>query len=144
MGCAGYSEIQDKLRTEISEIPTNTPSHEEFTTLPYLDAIARETLRAYPPIPAIARVAGEDCVVHLSEPRIDVNGKKHGEILCMERSYTPLPGDILTCSRIRGVPKNAYIYVLLIHLSKDAQVWGADAHEFRPERWSEGKLPEAC
>ena len=43
---------------------------------------------------------------------------------------------------MRSVPKNTYIYVPLIYLSKDAQVWGADANEFRPERWLEGKLPE--
>ena len=79
-----HPEIQEKLRAEISEIPTDTPSHEELTTLPYLDAIVRETLRAYPPIPAVARVAREDSVVPLSEPLIDVNGKKHDGILCVE------------------------------------------------------------
>jgi len=79
-----HPEIQDKLRAELSEIPTDTPSHEELTTLPYLDAVVRETLRAYPPIPAIARVAREDSVLPLSEPLIDAHGKKHGEILCVK------------------------------------------------------------
>jgi hypothetical protein len=51
-----------------------------------------------------------------------------------------LPGDILTGSKMRSVPKNTYIYVPPIYLSEDAQVWGADAHEFRRERWLEGKL----
>ena len=41
---------------------------DELTTLPYLDAVVRETLRLFPPAPATTRVAAQDVELPLSVP----------------------------------------------------------------------------
>ena len=52
-----HPEVQDKLRQEVLEA-TRTGldlSYDDLHTLPYLDAVCRETLRVYPPIPFVFR-----------------------------------------------------------------------------------------
>lgn len=53
---------------------------EELHSLTYLDAVVRETLRVYPPIPGVARVADKDDIIPLSKPWVDLNGKVHSEL----------------------------------------------------------------
>ena len=68
--------------------------------LPYHVAVARETLRLYPPVPFVGRTALSAC---------DVLG-------------TPAPGGAVACF-------SPYA------LGRDPGRWGADADEFKPERW---------
>lgn len=84
-GMCKHPEVQDKLRAEVSEVLTDTPTYENLVALPYLDAIVRETLRVYSPILGTVRVASEDSMIPLSEALVDVNGRKHGEILYVDR-----------------------------------------------------------
>lgn len=72
--------IQDKLREELNGAP-DAPSFDELTSLPYLDAVIRETLRVFAVVPGMHRVAEEDSVIPLSEPFIDATGKKHEQLL---------------------------------------------------------------
>lgn len=72
--------IQDRLRDEVKSV-AEMPTYDELNSLPYLDAIIRETLRFYTPVPGTHRIATEDRVVPLSEPWVDVNGKKHERLL---------------------------------------------------------------
>ena len=69
-------------------------------TLPYHVAVARETLRLYPPVPFVGRTALTAC---------DVLG-------------TPAPEGAVACF-------SPYA------LGRDVERWGADADEFKPERW---------
>ncbi|OBZ66502.1 hypothetical protein A0H81_13684 [Grifola frondosa] len=57
-------EVQRKLREELFTISTDTPSMDELMSLPYLDAVIRETLRVHAPVPATMRVAtkDDDCI----------------------------------------------------------------------------------
>ena len=68
--------------------------------LPYHVAVARETLRLYPPVPFVGRTALSAC---------DVLG-------------TPAPEGAVACF-------SPYA------LGRDPGRWGADADEFRPDRW---------
>ena len=69
-------------------------------TLPYHVAVARETLRLFPPVPFVGRTALTKC---------DVLG-------------TPAPEGAVACF-------SPYA------LGRDVERWGADADEFKPERW---------
>ena len=69
-------------------------------TLPYNVAVARETLRLFPPVPFVGRTALTKC---------DVLG-------------TPAPEGAVACF-------SPYA------LGRDVERWGADADEFKPERW---------
>ena len=57
---AKHPEVQSKLREEVSAARKENGGldfdYDTLMGLPYLDAICRETVRAFPPIPIIARV----------------------------------------------------------------------------------------
>lgn len=54
---------------------------DELNSLPYLDAVVREALRLYAPVPATMRAAAKDDIVPLSAPYTDKEGKKHDSIM---------------------------------------------------------------
>lgn len=71
---------QATLRSELFSLQTPYPSMEELNSLPYLDAVVRETLRYYTPVPNTARVANRDDVIPLSKPFVDRHGVVRREL----------------------------------------------------------------
>lgn len=69
-----YPEFQRRLRAELLAVPTDTPSMDTLSSLPYLDAIVRETMRLHAAVPSTIRVADRDDVIPLSEPFVDTRG----------------------------------------------------------------------
>ncbi|EIM81184.1 cytochrome P450 [Stereum hirsutum FP-91666 SS1] len=115
LGLSSNLASQARLRSELFSVQTPSPSMEELNSLPYLDAVVRETLRYYSPVPHTVRVANRDDVIPLSEPWVD----KHGVV---RKELRMIKGDTIV------------IPFIAIHFSK--KIWGPDAHEFKPERWS--------
>ncbi|KAF9232616.1 cytochrome P450 [Melanogaster broomeanus] len=113
-------DIQTKLREELISVDTETPSMEDLMALPYLDAVVRETLRLYTPFPNIVRVAMKDDVIPLEQPFTDKSGVLHHGI------------------RIR---KGDLVLIPILAMNTSEELWGDDAHEFKPERWD--NIPEA-
>ncbi|KAF8177631.1 cytochrome P450 [Pholiota molesta] len=113
-------DSQDKLRAELTSVSTDNPTMDELNSLPYLDAVVRETLRVHAPVPTTMRVAKRDDVVPLSEPYTDKKGRKHHTITIKEGQIVMIP-------------------ILAINRAK--HLWGEDALEFKPERWQ--NIPEA-
>ncbi|KIY48883.1 cytochrome P450 [Fistulina hepatica ATCC 64428] len=113
-------EIQARLRAEVRAMTTARPTMEELNALPYLDRVVRETLRMYPPVPAVERIATRDDVVPLSHPIIDSAGVRHYEL---------------------KIPCGTYFTVPILAVNRDPDIWGSDAGEFRPDRWD--AVPEA-
>ncbi|KAJ6529116.1 cytochrome P450 [Mycena vulgaris] len=114
-----YPGVQDKLRAEILAAPEHL-DHDALVALPYLDAVIHESLRLYPPVaPALFREAFKDTVLPLNTPIISVDG-------------TPM--------HALNVPKGTSIYVAVRAANTNKQIWGADAGEFRPERWANGRV----
>ncbi|KAI3607142.1 cytochrome p 450 [Moniliophthora roreri] len=112
---ATHPDIQRKLREEIDEaFQDGDASYEKLVSLPYLDAISRETLRMYPPFSRIIRVAKHDVVLPLSTPVIGVDGFPINEI---------------------AVPKNTEIHCSVTNGNRNPDVWGPDGAEWKPERW---------
>jgi cytochrome P450 len=58
----------------------DTPSMDELNSLPYLDAVVRESLRLHPPVPRGVRVAVRDDVLPVSELYLDKYGVSHTSI----------------------------------------------------------------
>ncbi|KAI0768802.1 cytochrome P450 [Trametes elegans] len=111
---------QKKLRDELLSLQTDTPTMEQLSALPYLDCVVRETLRLYAPVTMLIREARKDDVIPVTEPFTDKYGKVQHEIRVAKGDRVVIP-------------------ILAVNRSKD--LWGEDAHEFRPERWE--AVPEA-
>ncbi|KAJ7235227.1 cytochrome P450 [Mycena rebaudengoi] len=105
---------QKRLRDELLTVSTDNPSMDELNALPYLDCVVRETLRLYAPVPLTGRVAMRDDLIPLSTPYTDVNGTVHESLRIL---------------------KGQEIWFPILELNRDAEIWGPDALEFKPERW---------
>jgi len=114
-------DVQQKLREELLQISTESPSMEDLMSLPYLDAVVREALRLHSPVSNLIKVAMKDDLVPLDTPFTDKNGNTQ---------YT-----------IR-VSKGDSIYIPVRAINRSKAVWGEDASEFKPERWE--SIPEAA
>ncbi|KAH7874006.1 cytochrome P450 [Lentinula edodes] len=118
-----HPDVQDRLRRELLEIKRQKNgqdlSYDELNSLPYLDAICRETLRLYSPASSIVRVARQDAVIHLHKPIHDSNGIEMHEV---------------------AVPRGTTIFVSIFNANRNPDLW--DAGEWRPERWL-APLPES-
>ncbi|KAJ7855475.1 cytochrome P450 [Mycena olivaceomarginata] len=113
-----YPSVQERLRAEIVAAAEQL-NHDALVALPYLDAVLREILRLYPPVsPGMFREARAETVVPLSNPIIGVDGKVYHTLT---------------------VPKGTGIYIAITAANHSTRIWGEDALEFRPERWTGGK-----
>ncbi|KAF7328728.1 hypothetical protein MVEN_02501400 [Mycena venus] len=110
---------QTKLREELLTVSTDNPTMDELNSLPYLESVIRETMRIYAPISFRHRMAMQEDVLPLSKPYVDQHG----------RSYDSLV-----------IPKGQIIYIPILAIHMDEEIWGPDAREWKPERWE--KIPD--
>ncbi|KAF5316966.1 hypothetical protein D9611_003971 [Ephemerocybe angulata] len=117
-----HPEVQRRLRGELLEARIKRggedPSFEELMTLPYLDAVCKEVLRLYAPVPFLLRRVRTDMIMPLHTP--------------IQTSFDPK-------QRLNEifVPKDTTIIMSLIGCNRNVDVWGEDAAEWKPERWLE-------
>ena len=83
--------------------------------LPYLDAVCRETLRVFPPVPQLIRTCRKDTVLPLAWPITAVDGKTQ---------ITEIP-----------IKKNTGLVLSIVGTNHSEKIWGPDAAEWKPERW---------
>ncbi|KAF8839261.1 cytochrome P450 [Paxillus ammoniavirescens] len=113
-------EVQTKLRKELFSIETETPSMDDLVALPYLDSVVRETMRVHAPVPSTVRMAMKDDLLPLEKPFTDKHGVVHDGI---------------------RISKGDPVFIPILAINRSEELWGPDAHEFKPERWD--NLPEA-
>ncbi|KAJ3980614.1 cytochrome P450 [Lentinula detonsa] len=117
-------EIQRKLRDELLQVQTESPTMDTLNSLPYLDAVVRETLRVHSPVTGTFRVAMKDDFIPLSVPYTDRKGEVHNEI---------------------QVHKGDSISIPVLAINRSKSLWGEDAREFKPERWmTPGGIPSTA
>ncbi|KAI8976691.1 cytochrome P450 [Trametes punicea] len=115
-------DLQDKVRHELLEargggyIP-----YDQLLSLPYLDAVCKETLRMFPPTPIVMRQAFQDTMLPLSTPMRGSNGSMLDSVF---------------------IPKGTNIVVGVRACNRNKALWGYDADEWKPERWLK-PLPKA-
>ncbi|KAJ7667038.1 cytochrome P450 [Mycena rosella] len=113
-----YPAVQEKLRAEILA-SSERLDYSALEALPYLDAVVHEILRLYPPAtPGMFRETCEDTVLPLSTPIVGVDG-------------TPM--------KTIAIPKGTTIYIAIAAVNHSKEIWGEDALEFKPERWTHGR-----
>ncbi|THH08672.1 hypothetical protein EW145_g2548 [Phellinidium pouzarii] len=109
---------QEKLRSEIVTsgiVDRDQVVYDELMALPYLDAVCRETLRVHPPVNFMARTAQKDVILPLGIPCKSEDG-------------------LSTVDHLR-IRKGQNIIVAFGSTNRLKEVWGADANEWKPERW---------
>ncbi|KIK57049.1 hypothetical protein GYMLUDRAFT_46670 [Collybiopsis luxurians FD-317 M1] len=113
-----HPQAQHRLRNELIEAKLQNGgqdlSYDELLSLPYLDAVCRETLRLYSPASTVTRIARQDAVIPLSKPLTGLDGTEMNEI---------------------AVPKGTTIVVSILNSNRNPDLWGKDADEWKPERW---------
>ncbi|KAI0048972.1 cytochrome P450 [Auriscalpium vulgare] len=107
-------DVQERLRDELSAVPEAELGYDQLVNLPYLDAVCRETLRLYPPVPIITRT----CRSHFSLPLSVPITTTYGELL----------SSII-------IPKDTDVDINILGINRDPTIWGSDASEWKPERW---------
>ncbi|KAG8779856.1 hypothetical protein FRC15_009878 [Serendipita sp. 397] len=120
-----HPEVQERLREELCTVQTYSPSQvcgddeilalfESIDSLPYLDAVIKESLRLSPSIHSTIRVAMVDDEIPLSESMVMRDGK---------------------VENVLRVKQGQWIHLPLEAVNIDKTIWGDDAWEFKPERW---------
>ena len=71
---ATHPEILKKLRDELLEVPTDTPTLDQLNACTYLDQVTREVLRFHTVVTHITREATQDDVIPLDKPALDRHG----------------------------------------------------------------------
>ncbi|KIM79200.1 hypothetical protein PILCRDRAFT_10611 [Piloderma croceum F 1598] len=99
------------------------PTYDQLTNdLPYLDAVVHEVLRLHAPLWQTNRVAAEDDIIPLSVPIQTADDK--------------------TVDRV-SIAAGQAITVPIRTVNRSISIWGADAKEFKPQRWlEEGGIQE--
>ncbi|KAJ7116228.1 cytochrome P450 [Mycena crocata] len=116
-----HPAVQSKLRAELLTVETDNPTMDELNALPYLDSVVRETMRVHSPAVHTQRCAVQDDVLPLAKPYIDQEGKAHHSL---------------------PIRKGQLMYIPILAVNTDTEIWGEDAREFKPERWQ--KIPEGA
>ncbi|KAH6909122.1 cytochrome P450 [Coprinopsis sp. MPI-PUGE-AT-0042] len=113
---AKHQDAQDRLRKEIrtAKKEYGQLNYDQLVALPYLDAVCRETLRLYPPVPIVTRTALEDARVPLFKPIRGTDGKDVQDLV---------------------IPEGTQMFLSIQGCNRSRELWGPDALEWKPERW---------
>ncbi|KAK0521404.1 hypothetical protein OC835_006896 [Tilletia horrida] len=109
--------IQQRLRDELRHADGWESDATILDSLPYLEAVVRETLRQNPPIRRMSREATGNDIIPLSRPITLRDGSKTNQI---------------------RVSKGQNIEFPVFYMNTCEELWGLDGKDFKPERW----LPE--
>ncbi|EEB96393.1 hypothetical protein MPER_04481 [Moniliophthora perniciosa FA553] len=120
---ARHAADQERLIKEIHQVREQKGSNSDLTasdydSMPFLNAIVKETLRLHPIATRLVREASEDDVIPLEYPIPSASGDMISEI---------------------PVVKGQRIMTSVIGYNYLTQVWGEDADEWNPERHLDAK-----
>ncbi|KIR63999.1 cytochrome P450 [Cryptococcus bacillisporus CA1873] len=108
-----HPECQKRLREEVLAVADDRPSLETLNSLPYMDAVIRETLRLNAPAPGTLREAKQDAVIPLSMPVIGRDGKQINSV---------------------RINKGTVVFIPILTVNTSPAIWGPDARIFNPNR----------
>ncbi|TEB32645.1 cytochrome P450 [Coprinellus micaceus] len=113
-----HPDAQEGLRREVistaAKYRDGDIPYDELVSLPFLDAVIRETWRVYTPLPLIVKQVNQDTELPLSRSYPATNGALMTEIF---------------------VPRGTMFVLSLNACNRDYAIWGDDARVWKPERW---------
>ncbi|KAF8130331.1 cytochrome P450 [Boletus edulis] len=119
-------KMQSMLRDEIRRTEAITRERgsphltvTDLEAMPYLNAVLKEGLRFHPIGTSSMRMARDDDILPLSKPVLGVSGEMIHEV---------------------RVSKGTEIMISITAYNRDKDLWGEDAHEFKPDRWLDGTM----
>lgn len=115
-----HPEVQDKLRNEVAEAVSEGGrlEYDAVMSLPWLDAVLKETMRLYPPVPFVRRTTLKEQAVPLADT-------------------SNLPAQIKDAGSVT-IPAGTIFFTSIAGANRLESVWGGDAREWKPERWLQG------
>ncbi|KAK1141876.1 hypothetical protein N8T08_008389 [Aspergillus melleus] len=128
-----HPEVWTKLDAEIGELNGKPPTYEELKKLTYLRYVMNETLRVHPVAPINSRVAVRDTILPVG------GGPDHKSPIFIPKGQKyVIPTPFLMFLRVTDslVNKTRISFPTYV-LHRRSDIYGPDAHEFRPERWGE-------
>jgi cytochrome P450 len=111
-------DVWAKLKEEANQLNGEKPTYDQLNTMNYLRYCIDESLRLHPPVPMNNREATRDTVL----PR---GGGPYGTSLIL-------------------VPAGSIVGWYCYSMHRRADIFGDDAEEFRPERWTSLRPGWAC
>lgn len=111
------------------------PTFDELMhSLPYLDGVVHETLRLRPPVVDHWREVRKafPCLYCLGLRADSINQAAVDDVLPLSKPIRTRSGE--TVDRIH-IAKGTLVTVNIEYLQRGPTLWGADADEFKPERW---------
>ncbi|KAI9439892.1 cytochrome P450 [Lactarius indigo] len=132
-----HPDVQDRLREELKEAREDNDSeeltHDQLVSLPFLEAVCRETLRLYAPVPGVTRTYALHHSRLMALPSYSPIGSTQSDVVLPLSAPIQYVDDRKVHEIV--VPKNTNVFVQIYHLNRDPSIWGADAAEWKPERW---------
>ncbi|KAG2153235.1 cytochrome P450 [Suillus clintonianus] len=128
---AQHPRAQARLRSEVADamkssrhleedgIPSAELPFDVLMNLPFLDGVVKETLRLYPSLPLMIRTATKATTLPLHFPA---------------RSRSGADTSVVT------IPQGTHIIISILAANRHQEIWGADANDWRPERWLSSPL----
>ncbi len=132
---AGSMTVQEKLRAELLEATQNGSidvAYDDLMKLPYLDAVIRETLRAYSPAPLTSRTFVSYEFFHTSRIAHHILSAAKDHVIPLSSPVRGRDGSLL--SEI-VVPKGTLVILHIQASNTNKGLWGDDALAWKPERW---------
>ncbi|KAK0199521.1 cytochrome P450 [Desarmillaria ectypa] len=118
-------DIQDKIRDDLQTAlqskldgESERLEYDEISELPWLDAVIKETLRLYPPVPFVRRTAIKE----------------------QSLMYSPNVHDLESSASVT-VPAGTTLFVGIAGANRLESIWGPDAKSWKPERWIGEQAP---
>ncbi|KAG7444714.1 cytochrome P450 [Guyanagaster necrorhizus] len=110
---------QDRIRAEIAQVRSRYQTKGELTSadydsMPFMNAVIKETLRFHPIVPTLFRVAACDDIIPLADPVTTSTGVKLTEI---------------------HVEKGQLVEIGIGYYNRNPTVWGSDADVWNPDRF---------
>ncbi|GLB34391.1 hypothetical protein LshimejAT787_0112750 [Lyophyllum shimeji] len=117
---AKFPKVQERLREEIMAKGVDLGdedaklTQEDYDSMPYLNAVIKESMRLNPALGQTTRVNRADDVLPLTDPIVGTNGEVLNQI---------------------AVKKGTWVVVDITSSNRRKDVWGEDADTFNPDRW---------